>query len=80
MSTGPGRRALSFAYLLPYSAVAACLILLGYVGERVLPGPLAGRYQRSMLSLLSTLARPVDGLTARPPETVAGHPTRESAP
>ena len=80
MSTGPGRRALSFAYLAPYSVVAACLILLGFVVERVLPAALAGRYQRSLLSLLSTLARPVDGLTGRPSETVAGHATGESAP
>lgn len=80
MSTEPGRRALSFAYLLPYSAVAACLILLGFAVEGALPAPLAGRYRRSMFSLLSLLARPVDGLTEGSPEPVAGGVTGESAP
>lgn len=80
MTTGPGRRALSLAYLVPYSAVAACLIVVGFLVEWALPASVAGRYQGSMFSLLSSLARPVDGLTEQSPEPVAGHVTRESAP
>ena len=80
MSTGPGRRALSFAYLVPFSGVAACLILLGVVVDLALPASASARYQRSVLSVLGTLARPVDGLTDQSPEPVAGGVTRESAP
>ena len=80
MSTGPGRRALSFAYLAPYSAVAACLVICGVLVDLALPASVSGRYQRSLVSLLAGLARPVDGLTDQSPEPVAGGLTRESAP
>lgn len=80
MSTGPGRRALSLAYLVPYSGVAAGLILLGFAVERALPASLAGGYHRSMFAALGGLARPVDALTDQSPEPVAGGVTRESAP
>ena len=82
MSTGPGRRALSFAYLVPYSAVAGSLILLGCLLDLVpaLPASVSDRYQRTVLAVLAGLARPVDGLTEQSPEPVAGGLTGESAP
>ena len=82
MTTGPGRRALAFAYLLPYSAAAAGFILLGCLLDLLpfLPASVSARYRRTMVGVLAGLARPVDGLTEQPPEPVAGGVTRESAP
>ena len=82
MTTGPGRRALAFAYLFPYSAVAAGFILFGYLLDLLpfLPASASARYRRAMAGVLAGLARPVDGLTDQSPEPVAGGVTRESAP
>ena len=82
MPVSRGRRALSLCYLLPYSVVAAGLILLGFAVEHLpfLPAAASRRYRRSMFAILAGLARPVDGLGVGPMEPVAGSATRESAP
>ena len=80
MTTGPGRRALSLLYLLPFSAFAGVLIVVGAAADFALPAAFAGRYRRSMLVVLAGLARPLDALTDQATAPVAAGVSSDSAP
>ena len=82
MATGLGRRALPLLYLIPVSAAACLLALVGYAIDRLpfVPASVPRGYQRVMFAAIFGLSRPVDGLLDRGSEPVPERVAGESAP